>query len=55
MGDGEGWRRFGSWGRGDGRTYAGGVGAIALVADGPFADDFAVCVGFFVAFDVAGS
>lgn len=42
------------WGGGEG-TYAGGVGAVALVAEGTFADDFAVGVGFFVACDVAGS
>lgn len=36
-------------------TYAGGVCAVALVAEGPFADNFAVRVGFFVALNVAGS
>lgn len=38
-----------------GMTYAGGVCAVALVAEGPFADDFTVRVGFFVALNVAGS
>ena len=43
-------------GRGErGETYAGGVGPVALVAEGPLADDFAVRVGFLVAVDVAGS
>ena len=36
-------------------TYARGVSAIALVAEGAFADDFAVDVNFIVALDVAGS
>ena len=43
-------------GVGGGRgTYAGGVGPVALVAEGALADDFAVRVGFFVVLDVAGS
>ena len=36
-------------------TYAGGVGPVALVALGAFADDGAVGVGVVVGFDVAGS
>ena len=31
------------------------INAVALVAEGAFADDFAVRVGMFVGFDVAGS
>lgn len=44
-----------SGGFGGGGTYAGGVGSVALVAEGALADDFAVRVGFFVVLDVAGS
>ena len=36
-------------------THASGVSAVALVAEGSLADDFAVRVGFFVVFDVAGA
>lgn len=50
------WMGAGREGRGErGETYAGGVGPVALVAEGPLADDFAVRVGFLVAVDVAGS
>lgn len=49
----------GNWGeRGggkEGRTYARGVSAVALVAEGAFADDLAIGVGFVVRFDVSGS
>lgn len=47
----EGWVE----GEGDKGTYAGAVNAVALVAWGAFADDLAVRVGLFVAFDIAGS
>ena len=50
-GAGGGGRRKGK----GGETYAGGVRPVALVAEGPLADDFAVRVGLFVAVDVAGS
>ena len=43
------------WGGRGGDTHARAVNAIALVAEGPLADYFAVRVGFFVVFDVAGS
>lgn len=41
--------------RKEGQTYAGGVCAVALVAEGALADDFAVRVCFLVALNVAGS
>ena len=40
---------------GTGEAYASAVGAIALVAEGAFADDAAVGVGGFVRGDVAGA
>lgn len=43
------------WGDWEGETHAGRVSAVALVAGGTLADDFAVCVSFFVEVDVAGS
>lgn len=40
---------------GKGKAYAGAVRAIALVAEGTLADDFAVGVGLFVGHNIAGS
>ncbi len=47
--------RGGGRGIGRGKAYASAVGAIALVAEGPFTHDAAVGVGGFVGSDVAGA